>query len=91
MFVRSRSRCVTASVLIAGCLCLPLATPAAFAAPSASVWRSAVAGSGFFGSVWSLLVSLWAGDGDQGGTYDGGHSHGPSTDEGPGMCPHGGH
>ncbi|HZF08906.1 MAG TPA: hypothetical protein VFE33_08970 [Thermoanaerobaculia bacterium] len=49
-----------------------------------------MASSGFFGSVWSLLVSLWAGDDDH-GTYTGGGHHGPSTDEGPGMCPHGGH
>jgi hypothetical protein len=79
------SRHVTASVLIAGCLCLPLATPAA-AASSASLWRAAAPSSGLLGSFWSLLVNLWAGDDDHGVTH-----HGPQTDEGPGMCPHGGH
>jgi hypothetical protein len=87
----STSRRVTAAVLIAGCLCLPLATPAA--ASSAGLWRAAATSSSFLGSFWSLLVNLWAGDDDHGGTHHGHHHHhgGPSTDEGPGMCPHGGH
>src|SRR5262249_12880288 len=87
MFGR-RSRRITASVLIAGCLCLLLSTPAS-AAPSAKAWRSAMAGSGFLGSFWSLLVSLWAGDDGPGGAPPGPPR--PYTDEGPGMCPHGGH
>jgi hypothetical protein len=91
---RSRSRCITASALLAGCLCLPLATPAAFAARSAGAGQSTVAGAGLFGSFWSLLVSLWTGDDDHADTYHGGHHHGSGSGdspEGPGMCPHGGH
>jgi hypothetical protein len=92
-------RRATASALLAGCLGLsPLTVQAAPALHHASSGRVAAAGPSLLGSLWSRLVSLWAGDhdgdtdgtGDTGDTRTGsGHGHHPHTDEGPGICPHG--
>ncbi|HEV7515072.1 MAG TPA: hypothetical protein VGR07_02105 [Thermoanaerobaculia bacterium] len=91
-------RRATAVALLAGSLgLLPVTAHAAPSPhPASSSGRVVAASPSLFDSLWSRLVSLWAGDhheGDVGndGNYDGsGHGgHHPHTDEGPGICPHG--
>jgi hypothetical protein len=85
-------RRATVAALLAGSLGLVPLT--AYAAPpphhASSSGRVAAASPSLFGSLWSLVVHLWAGDGDGGNNgYDGSGSGHRRTDEGPGICPHG--
>jgi len=86
------SRRIVASALLAGCLGLfPVAAGAAPARPSGSRQATAVS-RGLFGSLWSQLVRIVAGDttgnsGNPGNSSPGGPPN--RSDEGPGICPHG--
>jgi hypothetical protein len=81
----------TAVALIAGSLALLPGSAHALSGPrQARSLQAAPVSGGFLGSLWSLLVSLFAGDGCGGqGGHDGHGGGDPNTDEGPGMCPHG--
>lgn len=88
---RRISRRIVASALLAGALGLfPLAAQAAPGQPSGTPRAAAVSHS-LFGTLWSQLVRLAAGNmpanPGNGNNHPGGPP--PMNGEGPGICPHG--